>query len=157
MNKEERDKLWKSFPKEFRKELQRIYRIEGRNPLYNKGYNSALEYLFGRENLTYSEEDKNLSVKEYLVQDKYRDAYISMKITDDPETKKWGIARVALLYQLFGDKCIPDDLKPKFKVGETVYWGNIALKITNYDPTVNQPYELGGSMWVTEGEIVKIN
>ena len=110
MNKEQQDLSWACLPKEMRKEIEDVfyYKATSANTIDN-GFSDALEYLYGKHNLTSDTElEEMLMVERKRVIEIYNPEY-------DGET----------LYELFGDKCLPEkeEPKPKFKAGDEVWYG----------------------------------
>lgn len=110
MNKEQQDLAWKCLPKGMRKEIEDVfyYKATSANTIDN-GFSDALEYLYGKHNLTSdTEPEEMLMVERKRVIEIYNPEY-------DGET----------LYELFGDKCLPEkeEPKPKFKAGDEVWYG----------------------------------
>ena len=121
MNKEQQDLAWKCLPKEMRKEIEDVfyYKATSANTIDN-GFSDALEYLYGKHNLTSdTEPEEMLMVERKRVIEIYNPEY-------DGET----------LYELFGDKCLPDKelsfkVEPKFKynLGDLVTYKSKIKKV----------------------------
>lgn len=144
MNKELQDLAWSVLPKEFRKEMKKIYNAD--DPLVSHEENEIFDYLFGEHNLTSDEEgEEMLTVSRKKVQEEY--AIISKELshrdTDAEDYIAWNYAKMTF-EELFGSKCLPDEAplsqnpsencdtenhistdcdkpaEPKFKVGDKV-------------------------------------
>lgn len=136
MDRKTQDLAWSCLPREFREEVKKEYR---------KGYVcetlAMLITLFGHHNLTSDAEgeEEMLYVNRKKVQEIYRDADNLRKDPAIPHHAAYWNAEVELLQDLFGSKCLPDELnednfaksepnpaEPKFKVGDYVrYKGGV--------------------------------
>lgn len=140
MTKDQQDLAWACLPKEVRKEI----RAEYLNAIEGSDLESFLQDFFGHHNLTSdTEPDEMLFQKRKAIMAHYSRAY---QLKND-EDEKWAFAGEEIeevLYNLFGDKCLPDkeewkdtgsgtmsttppavklDVKPspRFKVGDKEY------------------------------------
>lgn len=109
MDKELQDHAWSILPKEFKEEVNEIYlNAVVRHPC---GYNhktDLLKYLFGRHNLTSDAEgEEMLCVKASKVREMYA---LNENILYFDSTHKGAILLKKKLTELFGFKCLPDEL-----------------------------------------------
>lgn len=128
MTKEIQDLAWSVFPKEFKKEVNKLYFYYSRmaKDQYDCGIMDCIETIFGKHNLTSDvEEEEMLTVSRKRVQNIYAQCE-KIEMDDSPnlpaETVDAASTKMALLTSLFGSKCLPDEepkpAEPKFKVGD---------------------------------------
>lgn len=150
MNREQQDLNWRCLPKESREGIKAYHRENKAFSNKSSMCNSvaiAVENIFGHHNLTSgTEPDEMLFQKRKAIMAHYSRAY---QLKND-EDEKWAFAGEEIeevLYNLFGDKCLPDtpnssnlsnigkdalehrleptvqesvQVKPEFKVGDKV-------------------------------------
>ena len=109
MNKTIQDLAWCSLPKEFKEEVKRLYNIANKD-IDELKVAYKLEYLFGRHNLTSDAEgEEMLTVPRSKVQELYRD-YCAERDNEEPGSHRSSLGgRIAMLQDLFGSKCLPDE------------------------------------------------
>ena len=140
MTTEQQDLAWACLPKEAREKLKRAYKYQCQNSDYNRGFNEALEEVFGFHNLNSdTEPEELLMVEREKVQEVY--SFNEAVIKNGPTHSGAWLLKKKLDY-LFGDKCLPDKAEeiadkrtkpvkehfeqpsvqagPKFKVGDKV-------------------------------------
>lgn len=140
MNKELSDKAWACLPKEFKEGVKKDYKIcsegcrvvsAGAEKCELRGCYRELEELFGHHNLTSDEEgEEMLCVKASTVREMYA---LNENILYLDSTHKGAILLKKKLTDLFGSKCLPEELnednftrteskpsEPKFKIGDKV-------------------------------------
>lgn len=143
MNKELSDRVWKMLPKEFKEEVKRLWSVEvdcatKYHSDLHKHRTGLLYELFGdnlhwQNSLTSNEEGEELlTVSRKRVQELYN-ALQSVQERKDLELHNQVSAedRAAMIFDLFGSKCLPDELnednfaksepkpaEPKFKEGD---------------------------------------
>lgn len=105
MNKELQDLVWSVLPKEFKEEVKKEW-----HKAHNNITKSTLEYFFGKHNLTSDAgEDEMLTVPRKTVQDFFmnfkREKSDAKSIFDKISLG----ARMSMLQELFGSKCLPDE------------------------------------------------
>ncbi len=102
MTTEQRNKAWACLPKEVREKAKSAFNY---TPTLvqadsHRGVADTLEYLFGSHNLTSdSEPTELLFVERKKVQEIYQEGL----------TKHDYFTKIGVLYELFGDKCLPDN------------------------------------------------
>lgn len=130
MNKELQDLAWSVLPKEFREEVKKLYREFA---FTREGY---YKELFGRRNLiSDAEEEEMLTVPRKKIQDFFMNFKREKSDAKSVFDKISLGARISMLQELFGSKCLPDNVdsskpnvdslepkqaEPKFKVGDEV-------------------------------------
>ena len=113
MTTELQNKVWSILPKEFKEEVKEIY---SNAIIYHPcGYNhktDLLKYLFGRHNLTSDEEgEEMLTVSRKEVRSIYDHAIgLITKTRTEDENYKLAMLEKTLMEELFGSKCLPDEL-----------------------------------------------
>lgn len=153
MTKEQQDLAWACLPKEVRDEIKEIYQAKVDSTHIGETYQELiLDEIFGCHNLTSdTEPEEMLMVSRIEVQEAYK-AVVSDK-------------RRSVLFELFGDKCLPDkeEAEPKFPIGSIVritnkknpYHGHKGKfgKVITYDVKFNR-YAIEGipSEW-EEGDL----
>ena len=117
MTKELQDHAWSILPKEFKEEVKKEYKLCSEN--YRivsavtekwelRGFYRELEDLFGRHNLTSDAEgEEMLCVKASTVREMYA---LNEDILYSDSTHKGAILLKKKLTDLFGSKCLPDEL-----------------------------------------------
>lgn len=108
MEKELQDHSWACLPKEMRDEIKSQYNQLSHNPQmdkYDSVYLSAIENIFGRNNLTSDTDSKEmLIVNRERVQEAYKHHLKFAKDAND----QWHGGIIFILSELYGDKCLPD-------------------------------------------------
>ena len=130
MTKEQQDLAWQSLPKEVRKEVRFLWELDTMpvHPDYDpdsvaEGATYILTDLFGHHNLTSNTEpEEMLMIPRYKVVVRYEDDKDVANTTRNEDTRLLCEARMNLLANLFGNKCLPDkeQPKPKFDKGDSV-------------------------------------
>lgn len=129
MKKELQDYVWKyCLPKEFKEEVidRYIYACEHCEESYWYGVKTELEYFFGEHNLTSDAEgeDEVLTINRKRVQEMYKNYCTERDNEEKGSVNRFSLsARIAMLEDLFGSKCLPDekeDKEPKFRKGNKV-------------------------------------
>lgn len=136
MNTELQNKVWSILPKEFRKEVKKMYestQLTGLQPFEDVEradmYAGAMCAIFGEDNLTSdAEEEEMLTVSANIVcaYKENIDKYLPSAYSD--YDKGFWVGQKAVFEDLFGSKCLPDELnednfaksEPKFKIGDKV-------------------------------------
>lgn len=132
MDKELIDKAWRCLPREFREEVKKIYKTQ-----YLRVERIALLCnLFGAHNLTSDAEgeDEMLYVSRKQVQEYYKYYHTERDNEEKGSVNRFSLsARIAMLEELFGSKCLPDDnednfvsKEPKYRVNDKVICGVLA-------------------------------
>lgn len=118
MKKELQDLVWSVLPKEFKEGVKGQYNLLCQfNNVANAPAKDELEYLFGPHNLiSDAEEDEMLTVSRKRVQELYEAMKSEQKCTD-VYNQISAEDRAAMLYALFGSKCLPDEAKDDTKGG----------------------------------------
>ena len=124
MNKEQQDLAWKCLPKEVRDRIKIAYKSDY---VSDRGYQptrgmEVLQDIFGHNNLTSdTEPEKMLMVSKKRVLTELCRA-VNLQNDKEEDWIRAGEEIEFTLMQLFGDKCLPDEEKPKpkFKVGDKV-------------------------------------
>lgn len=161
MNKELQDLAWAILPKEFKEDVRTIYaatmrmvdKRESAEQIYVNKL-STLEGIFGFDNLTSDAEGKGmLTCEKSKVQRLYAEQSDFRDQKDDCLWKDYEVRDVILmvLQELFGSKCLPDELREnnfaksdakednfaskelKFKVGDKV-----RVKGCGYEPNLHK-------------------
>lgn len=108
MNKELSDRAWRVLPAEFRKEVKEIYNAD--DPLVFPTENELFDYIFGEHNLTSDAEgEEMLTVSRKQVQELYEAMQSEQKCTD-VYNQISAEDRAAMLYALFGSKCLSEEV-----------------------------------------------
>ncbi len=136
MDKTTQNLAWASLPKEARELSRNMYRTS-----HDGNVTYLLEAIYGSHNLTSeSEPEEMLMVERKKVQERFADAKEIADNTSDADEKAFYEGNINVLSNLFGDKCLPDELeqtleqtsvkvedssiqvedKPRFKVGDKV-------------------------------------
>lgn len=122
MNKEQQDLAWACLPKEARDTIRQNHAAARQTKLHY--YCTALEDTFGVHNLTSdTEPEEMLIVERKKVQKLYYDFKTEKDRMHNQHENRMSLSgRVAMLQELFGDKCLPDkeQPKPKFDIGQKV-------------------------------------
>lgn len=137
MDKELINRAWSVLPKEFKEEVKKVARIySGRtSALFGRERHIANKFLdefiglFGFHNLTSdTETEEMLTIPRSVIIDRYH----ALTHPEDDYDSAQRRANIYLLQQLFGSKCLPDEVKPtesgrfepkpaqSFKVGDKV-------------------------------------
>ncbi len=163
MTKEQQDIAWAGLPKDARNQIISSYFCKRDSDTeYNKGYVDAILHIYGIHNLTSdTEPEEMLMIPRYKVVVRYEDDKDVAKITRNEDTRLLCEARMNLLANLFGDKCLPDkelehrleqpiqasvqvEPKYKFSLGQKVvlhfYGGEIGTISERFPPE-------GGIVW----------
>lgn len=130
MNKELQDLAWAILPKEFKEDVRTIYaatmrmvdKRESAEQIYVNKL-STLEGIFGFDNLTSDAEGKGmLTCEKSKVQRLYAEQSDFRDQKDDCLWKDYEVRDVILmvLQELFGSKCLPDELREKNIASMTV-------------------------------------
>ena len=120
MNKELQDLAWRCLPREFREEVKNVtqrysYRASAlfgkERQLANKFYDDFIN-LFGRHNLTSDAEgeDEMLCVSRKDMQFYYQYYKTKRESESSAEQKAYYKGRTKVLLDLFGSKCLPDNV-----------------------------------------------
>ena len=177
MNKELIDSAWSVLPKKFKEGVKyRYHNFNCYNHTANIEVKEILEYLFSPHNLTSdAEEEVMLMVEKRKVQDIYAQCE-EIEMDNNPNLSADIIeaagAKMGLLDDLFGSKCLPDEVavaenatttepkpaEPKFKynVGDEVKYklDGEAHKIAFIDKGLTAlPYQLKNGMWASESDL----
>lgn len=123
MNREQQDYVWSILPKEFKEEVKQIYNAD--DPIVFPEENELFDYIFGEHNLTSDAdgEDEMLCVSRKQVQEMYN-RYFGNAL--EP------VSRIRLrkeLQDLFGSKCLPDEVV----VAENATTTEPKLRFKEYD------------------------
>lgn len=129
MNKQLIDSAWHALPAEFKEEVKKYYQtLKDQYKDYDRLHfmNAkakvqerivALNYFFGIHNLTSDAEgeDEMLCVSRKRVQELYS-SYCTERDEEEPGSNRSSLGgRIAMLQELFGSKCLPDEEHPKQK------------------------------------------
>ena len=133
MTKELQDLAWSVLPKEFKEEVKFEYHrvaTKASKEEYDLGFMHAHEGMFGIHDLTSDAEgeDEMLTVPRKAIIQAYAKSCTK-------RATKYDVGYADCLYNLFGSKCLPDEVKPtesgrfepkqsepKFKAGDEVVW-----------------------------------
>lgn len=119
MDKSLQDLAWSILPKEFKEEVKKVVRLySGRTSalfgaerhLANKFLDEFIR-LFGYPNLTSDAEgeDEMLTVPRSKVQELYKE-YCAERDKEEPGSNRSSLGgRIAMLQELFGSKCLPEE------------------------------------------------
>lgn len=132
MNKTAQNHTWNCLPTEVKKEVKRQYQIA----INTKEYYTecTLEYLFGLHNLTSDAEgeEEMLTVPISKVQKLYSDYCTERDNEEKGSVNRFSLsARIAMLEDLFGSKCLPDEEKEAMTEERYQYLNS--LSIEDYD------------------------
>lgn len=124
MNEKLQDLAWSVLPKEFKEEVKKYYRTLHEQYKDYDGLHFetakakvqerivALQYFFGPHNLTSDAEgeaDEVLTVSRKKVQKLYS-YYCAERDNEEPGSNRSSLGgRIAILRELFGSKCLPDE------------------------------------------------
>lgn len=113
MDKQLQDRTWSTLPKEFKEEVEKYY---DNSPALGAKAVLLLENLFGIHNLTSDAEGEEvLTVSRKQVQELYS-SYCTERDEEEPGSNRSSLGgRIAMLQELFGSKCLPDEEHPKQK------------------------------------------
>lgn len=137
LSKETQDHLWKCALPEVR-EYARKHQDTNKKSNFDTGFNCAIKSIFGHHNLTSEvEPEEMISISRKSVIEKYAEIFWNKAPYLDSSTEALSCqACLNVLKDLFGSKCLPDELghelgqtsvqvegskvEPKFKVGNKV-------------------------------------
>lgn len=117
MTKELQDLAWSCLPKEFRKEVKRVWSIECDCAIKYKSelhkHRTALLYeLFGDNLTSDAEGEEMLTVSRKKVQEEYRESRgKAHPYNINSYNRGFHVGCATMLKELFGSKCLPDDAK----------------------------------------------
>lgn len=110
MTKEQQDLAWAVLPKEFKEEVKKEYKNALR---FNEYAHECVVFrnLFGHHNLTSDAEgEEMLYVSRKKAQKLYSD-YCAERDNEEPGSNRSSLGgRIAMLQDLFGSKCLPDNV-----------------------------------------------
>ena len=161
MNKEQQDLAWACLPKEMRTWLRNHYRTILNHTLwqysaYLRGRLRMMRDIIGEHNLTSdTEPEEMLMVERKKVQKLYYDFKTEKDRMHNQHENRMSLSgRVAMLQELFGDKCLPDEeapvqVEPKFYIGQRV-----RAKGTKQIGTIKEPYsnDIGYRVYFEDGD-----
>lgn len=172
MNKELIDRAWQCLPREFKEEVKYKYNKTKTKKIKKEcdlGFLNAHEGMFGVHNLTSDAEGEEMLIVPRSHVQKYYANFLreSKDATSSIDRLSYG-GRRAMLQELFGSKCLPDEepkpAEPKYHVGDKVLVkmdddeSEIAT-IVYYD-TKDDTYRIEfmrddaeGSLWLTESDL----
>lgn len=114
MTAEQQNENWLRMASDSRKEVRRIYSLDHNGREFDKGFEYAIETIFGKHNLTSDIEPKEmLLVERKRVNEIYSEAEMNNKYYSQPNCnereriiKVYFGGQMVALKQLFGDKCL---------------------------------------------------
>lgn len=164
MNRELQDKVWSVLPKEFKEEVKKMRLGEH----YIEEQIVMIRLLFGDHNLNTDDKgEEMLTVPKSKAQKLYSD-YCAERDKEEPGSNRSSLGgRIAVLEELFGSKCLPDEERGFFMSVKSPFQGKTvkqeltieqSVKLVNngINPSKASRFEIPGGIGPNKGGLIPI-